>query len=334
MASITKRGPAQYQAMVRRKGYPRTIKTFETKFDAEAWARQVEGEMDRGIFVSRVEAEKTTLGEALNRYLEVYVPRLAQERRERARVRFLQRRALASRFLASIRGRDVADFIQERTAEGVGANTIRLDLATISRVFAIAATDWGMESLSNPVRKVNKPKAPSGRTRRLEGDEESRLLDTCTLPFKRVVRFALETAMRREEISSLIWANVDLKNRSVFLPKTKNGEARTVPLSPTAISILIEIDGEHAGSVFGMSYDAIGQAMQKARKAADIENLTFHDLRHEATSRLFENTDLDVMEIKFITGHRSMQMLARYSHLRTARLADRLAGARRGGNIS
>ena len=82
--------------------------------------------------------------------------------------------------------------------------------------------------------------------------------------------------------------------------------------------------------VFGMSADAITQAMEQARKLADIEDLHFHDLRHEATSRLFEDTDLDIMEIRAITGHRSLQMLARYSHLRTHRLAERLAGAKRG----
>lgn len=199
----------------------------------------------------------------------------------------------------------------------------------ISRLFEVAATDWGMESLSNPVRKVNKPKLPGGRTRRLEGEEEKKLLEHCPKSFALLVRFALETGMRREEISRLSWGNVDLKKRSAHLPKTKNGEARTIPLSPVALDILNEVSEEKEGSVFGMSPDAITQAMEKARTKAGIENLHFHDLRHEAISRLFENTDLDVMEIRAITGHKTMQMLARYTHLRTAHLADRLAGAKR-----
>jgi integrase len=138
--------------------------------------------------------------------------------------------------------------------------------------------------------------------------------------------------MRREEISRLTWDNVDMGKRSAHLPKTKNGEARTVPLSPDALEVMREVLAEEGnnGWVFCMSPDAITQAMERARNAARITNLTFHDLRHEAISRLFENTDLDVMEIKTISGHRSMQMLARYSHLRAHRLADRLAGAKRG----
>jgi hypothetical protein len=112
------------------------------------------------------------LKEALDRYILEYIPRLAQKEKETNRAKLLQKRALASRFLASIRGKDIADFMREREAEGVGANTIRLDLALISRLFEVASTDWGMESLSNPVKKVNKPKVPSGCTRRLEGEEK------------------------------------------------------------------------------------------------------------------------------------------------------------------
>jgi integrase len=296
------------------------------------WARQIENEMDRGVFVSRSEAEGTTLKEALERYKNEYVPNLSHPDSTVSRVHLLQRRALASRFLAAIRGKDIADYIREREAEGVAANTVRLDLATLSKVFELASKDWGMESLSNPVKKIHKPKIPSGRTRRLEGEEEKKLLEVCPLPFRHVVRFALETAMRREEIATLTWNNVNIEKRYAFLPKTKNDEARTVPLSPVAIEILKEIrpQGDTANSIFGMGTQAITQAMDKARKRAKIEDLRFHDLRHEAISRLFENTDLDVMEIRMISGHKTLQMLARYTHLRTARLADRLAGAKRG----
>jgi integrase len=120
-------------------------------------------------------------------------------------------------------------------------------------------------------------------------------------------------------------------------------------MSPRVIEILRELEAERCaitpkalldgppnpqkkpkGRLFDQHPDAITKAMARACKAAQIEGLHFHDLRHEATSRLFENTDLDVMEIRAITGHKTMQMLARYSHLRMDRLADRLAGKLRG----
>ncbi len=331
MAYFRKRGDKQWEARIRRKGYPNCAKTFDTKAEAEAWAREIESEMFRGVFVPRKDAERTTLNELLQRYLDDHVPTLADPKREGNRILALQQRSLALRIVATIRGQDIANFIRERQAEGVGGNTIRLDLAALSRIFNLARSDWGMESLSNPVERVSKPKVPKGRTRRLEPGELELLLDVAPPAFKLVLRFAVESAMRREEIASIREKHVNLEKKCVYLPKTKNSDERTVPLSPEAILVLNEALSLNQGvRVFGMSADAITQAMEQARKLAGIEGLHFHDLRHEATSRLFEDTDLDIMEIRAITGHRSLQMLARYSHLRTHRLAERLAGAKRG----
>jgi len=329
MATIAKRGNLQWQAKIRRKGHPEQSKTFETKSDAEAWARSVENEMDRGVFVSRKEAERVTLYEALDRYIAEYAPKLAQPEDAIFKARRLQRRPLAQKFLAAIRPKDIADFRREREAEGVAGNTIRLDFALLSKLFNHARADWGMESLSNPVQLAAKPKIARGRERRLEVGEEERLLDTAPPAFRSVIRFAIETAMRRGEIAALTWQNIDLTRGTAFLPETKNGTARTVPLSQTARSILQSLPGRE-GSVFNISEQWITRLMMAATKAAGIEDMTFHDLRHEATSRLFEMTDLDVMEIKAITGHKSLQMLSRYAHLRTVRLVRRLDGTKRG----
>ncbi len=122
---------------------------------------------------------------------------------------------------------------------------------------------------------------------------------------------------------------MDFTRHVARLRHTKNGEPRTVPLSPAAYRILSDLrddnDADRA-TVFGMTTGAITQAMDDARRRSGIEDLRFHDLRQEATSRLFENTTLDVMEIKAITGHKTMQMLARYTHLRTERLVEKLNG--------
>lgn len=332
MASIRKRGNLQWEARIRKKGIPTTCKTFETRADAEKWAREIESEMDRGVYISRSEAEQTTLHEALDRYIEEYIPRLAHSQNSIYKARLIQRHKLADKYMAAIRGKDVAAYIKEREAEGATGNTIRLDLALISRLFNVAISDWGMESLTNPVARVSRPKLPKGRERRLEDDEEERLLAVTNPEMQFIIKLALETAMRREEISTLLWSNVDLSRRTATLFVTKNGETRTAPLSPRALEILQAIKAEarpNEKRVFTQSPSAITQAMRRACKSAGITGLTFHDLRHEATSRLFENTDLDLMEIRAITGHKSLQMLARYSHLRMDRLADRLAGKRR-----
>lgn len=331
MAQISRRGTGQWRARVRRKGYPDLSKTFDIRADAEKWARMVERDMDRGSYVPSPESERVTLAEALERFTREYIePRLAHPRKEVTRAQRLGSRDLARKTLAAIRGGDLAKFIQEREAEGAGGNTIRLELAVLSRLYSWARAAWGMEGLANPVQNVIRPKLPSGRTRRLEEGEEEKLLAACVNRFRPVVLFALETAMRREEISTLTWEQVDLKNRSLHLPRTKNGEPRSVPLSPAALDLLKALPRQISGSVFGYRTDSISYAFRRACAKAGLENLHFHDLRHEATSRLFENTDLDVMEIKGITGHKSLAMLVRYSHLRAHRLADRLAGKQRG----
>lgn len=329
MASVRKRGAYQWEARIRRKGWPPQFKTFETRADAEAWAREIESEMDRGVFRSRAEAERTTLSEALDRYILEYVPRLSDPKRQADRIRYIQKRDICRMYLAAIRGKDIADFMRGREAEGCQANTIRLDLALFSRLFEVARRDWGMEGLLNPVRNVTKPKVPGGRTRRLKPGEEERLLAAASPAMQQAIKFALETAMRREEIGSLTWDRVNLSRRLAHLPRTKNGEARSVPLSPAALELLRALPRNISGSVFGLKLSSITQGMVKACAAAGIEDLRFHDLRHEAISRFFERTDLDMMEIKLISGHKTLQMLARYTHLRASRLAERLAGASR-----
>lgn len=204
----------------------------------------------------------------------------------------------------------------------------------ISHLYTVARNAWGMSYLINPVplAKTTRPRLPTGRDRRLREGEEAALLVAAAPPnLRAVIRWALATAMRAGEIAGLTWDNIDLKQRSAHLPVTKNGTARTVPLSREAVAVLKSLPRRLDDSVFGMSGNAIRLAWQRTRAAAGIEGLTFHDLRHEAISRLFENTDLDAMEIARISGHRTLSMLSRYTHLRAHRLAERLDGAPRIG---
>ena len=332
MATFRKRpgpgGRAAWQAQLIRRGHDRQYKTFDTKAEAEAWARQIEGEMDRGVFVSRAEAESTTLSEALERYALEVAPKKKDAHRDILRCRRFQQRPFARKTLAAIRGKDIAGFIQERQADGVGANMIRLDLALLSHLFNTARTAWGMESLSNPVDLVKgqRPKLPGGRDRRLVGDELPRLLAAAHVYGGEVgplITWAIETAMRRGEIAAMRWEHLDRKDRVLLIPETKNGTPRQVPLSTVALGVLDGLPKRGDGRIWGMRPDSISQAFERVCKAAGIEGLTFHDLRHEATSRLFEK-GLGLMEVASITGHKSLQMLKRYTHLKAKDLVGRL----------
>ena len=332
MASLRARpGPSGrkvWQVRIKKAGYPEMARTFTLKTAATAWAKQIEAEMDRGIFVSRVEAEATTLAEALERYALEVAPKKKDAHHDILRCRRFQQRPFARKSLAAIRGKDIAGFIQERQAEGIGANMIRLDLALLSHLFNTARTAWGMESLINPVDivKGQRPKLPGGRDRRLIDDEYQRLLSAAATyggEIGPIITWAIETAMRRGEIAGMRWEHLDRKDRVLLIPETKNGTPRQVPLSTVALQVLDGLLRRLDGRVWGMRPDSISQAFERVCKVAGIEGLTFHDLRHEATSRLFEK-GLNPMEVAAITGHKTLQMLKRYTHLKAKDLVGRL----------
>ena len=325
MATIRKRGPYQWQAQIRKAGYPQQSKTFESRAEAEAWARALESEMDRGVFVSRAQAEQTTLGEALERYLREVTPTKKGAQHEERKIRRWQARDLARRPLASIRGADLAEFRDQRLAEGRSPSTVIHDLNVISHLFTVATKDWGMESLRNPVSYIRKPKRSQGRDRRLKGDEENRLLEAADSPYREVIALAIETAMRAGELRTLKWSNIDLEKRTAMLPDTKNGERRLVPLSSRAVEVLEGLAAQATGDDLfpDMSTANLSYRFRTLCRQQGVAGLRFHDLRHEATSRLFE-LGLNPMEVAAITGHKTLAMLKRYTHLRAEDLAAKL----------
>lgn len=239
--------------------------------------------------------------------------------------------------------------------------TVLRRLAVLSHVFTIARKEWGMEGLLNPVELIRKPQVSNARTRRIStqapspadapsterrrGDEIERILAaTGSDILPAIVRLAIETAMRRGEIVSLCWEHVDLKRRVAHLPSTKNGNSRDVPLSSKAVAALESVHGEtgiKAGKVFDVREDTVTQAFDRALKRARaiyldeckrageesdgryLTDLRFHDLRHEATSRLADIFPLH--ELTKITAHKDTRMLMRYYHPRAEDIAKKIS---------
>lgn len=330
MASITRRGDRQWQVKVRRRQWSASA-TFETKARAEMWARQVEGAIDARRFnPGSLEADRVSLHSALERYLQERVPLKSGVKQNTGIVRAWQRTKLSALPLSAIRGSDISEW-RDQKSKVVGPQTVVHHLNLLSNLFNVAASDWGMESLLNPVSRVSKPALPSGRNRRLTKQEEDRLLKACDASLSGwlgpMVRIALETAMRQGELVDLTWSDIDLMKRVALLRQTKNGTARTVPLSARALEVLQALPNKAGmkGKLFEIKVGrAVAHAFAKACEAAAIEDLHFHDLRHEATSRLFERTDLRDIEIAGITGHKTMEMLKRYAYLRAVDLVERL----------
>lgn len=357
MATFQQREGGRWQVKIRRNGYPVQSRTFARKADAEAWARQTESEIDRGVFVSRAEAERTTLSEALERYEMEVTPRKKGAEQEKYRIRALLELPLARRTLAGVRGVEVARLRDDELARGLAPSTVVKHLALLSHLFETARKEWGIE-VDNPVRKISKPKIDNARERRLSEEEMRYLLAALDDPgvsvktrrgnrrnewTPTIVRWAIETAMRQGEILSLDWRNVDLDKRTARLPETKNGTSRTVPLSSAAVSLIrpaSNVQRLRKGKVFPTTASALKQSFARAvargrreylkDRALEgenlapgfLEDLTFHDLRHEATSRLAER--LQLHELMRVTGHKDTRMLSRYYHPRAEDLAKKL----------
>lgn len=342
MATIAKRGPYQWRAQVRKRGFPERSKTFETKAEAEAWARMIESEMARGVWLDRSEAESTTLRELLDRYEREVSPRKRSFEREVSFLNTWRQTDLAVRMVARIRGSDVAALRDRWLRELAPASVLRR-LQVLSHVFNTARKEWGMESLANPVELITKPTPANERERRVSPEElESIIAATQSRFLPAMLRIAVQSAVRRGELVGLCWEHVYLNGDAphLHLPMTKNGESRNVPLLPEVVEaiqwwrkvVITESGAEAAqqGRVFPIRADAVTRAFGRARdraredyeqvcreagKPADanfLRDLTFHDARHEATAQFA--TLVDGTDLAKITGHKDPRMLMRYYH--------------------
>lgn len=201
-------------------------------------------------------------------------------------------------------------------------------MALLSNFFELARIEFGICHIANPCLDVRKPKLPPGRDRRLTTREERRILRYALAhenrEFHAIIQIALATAMRQGEILNLKWEHINLNTRVAHLPETKNGSKRDVPLSLLATQVLRKLGPKTSGQVFTYTSAGLKSTWRVMRIRLGIQDLHFHDLRHEATSRLFEMGTLDVMEVAAITGHKSLAMLKRYTHLRATRLVKKL----------
>jgi integrase len=332
-----------WQAQIKRKGFPLQVKTFRTKAEATHWATVTESEMIRGVFVQRAESERTTLAEVLSRYVTEVLPGKRSRQQVQSAASIVSKH-LGVYSLAALSPAVIAKYRDARLSKGLSGQTVMHELSLISRVLNLAIKEWGIPLPVNPVLQIKMPEPSAARDRRLVDDEEERLLAACAEArntwLRPVVIFAIETAMRAGEMLEtrelnkktgqrekktigLQWSDVDMKKRTAHLPKTKNGDARTVPLSSRAVSTLEALPRNLDGRVFGTIYDTLHQSYVLSCKRAGISDLRFHDLRHEATSRLFEK-GFNPMEVSAITGHKTLQMLKRYTHLRAEDLAKRM----------
>ncbi|OQS31721.1 site-specific integrase [Chromobacterium haemolyticum] len=282
-----------------------------------------------------VPTQKSPLRDILNFYVESISIQKRGYKAEVYRIKALAEH-LGELTLSEITPIQVAAYRDKRLAtpnprtpeKTLATSTVKLELMLLSHVFSTAATEWGMDWLSNPVLKIRKPKASPGRSRRMTPTEERMVLRAAyrysNPEFYAIVVLALETAMRQGEILSLRWENINWTKRTALLPFTKNNDIREVPLSRKAYDIFDRfLVKKPDGRIFRYTSSGIKSSWRNFIQNLGIEDLHFHDLRGCCISSLLER-GLNTIEVATISGHRSMAMLKRYSHLYSHLLVPKL----------
>ena len=326
MATLRKRSNGHWQARVRKANQSIT-KTFINKVDAERWAKQIEVEIQKGSYTNLMLAERTTFAEIIERYIAEVLPTMRGGKADYIRLKALARRPIAKLNMVSLTPQKIAQHRDERLKQIAPATVIR-ELSYFSSIITFARKEWGI-NINNPVSLVSKPKNPQGRSRILDATETNALFEALKPTGRRsiwilpLVKFALETAMRRSELLGLRWEHIDLGRRTIFLQLTKNGTSRTVPLSTHAIQILTDMPRSLDGRVFPVTHEVVSQAFNRARRQARVQDIRFHDLRHMAITRLAEKLP-NLIELSAVSGHKSLAMLKRYYHPKASELAKKL----------
>lgn len=323
-----------FQLRVRRKGARVQFITFDTREQAEQARLKIESELSVSIIRDYASAAQTTLRDIMVRYRDEVVPAHKGADIERNRInRILRDEAFVDKKLAALCTEDLQDFIADRLTE-VAPATVDRDLDVLSQVIRYAADVWKIAAAESPFVGLRRPKYFNERDRRLRSDEEWRLLDaaradenTYVLP---AIILALETAARRGELLSIRKCDVFLQERYAYLSDTKNGRPRKIPLTERAMRVceaLMAECCEEDEPLLKLSANALKIAFfRRVVPVSGVGDIHFHDLRHEAISRLAESGHFQLIELQAISGHRDTRMLLRYAHLCCGNLAQKMDG--------
>lgn len=303
----------------------RKSKTRDTKAEAKAWAAQMEVE-----FAQMIEGVSTTLkfSDVFSRYADEISETKKGAQWEIVRLKMFARFPIAGIRVVDLKREDFERYIAERL-ESVKPSSVNRELNLMSHCLT-QARRWRLMS-HNPMDDLKRPKNPPHRDRRVFDNEIQAILIALnysdevdvTQQQQRVAvafLFAIETAMRAGEICSLQVKNIDLVKRTAYLPDTKNGHARWVALSTEAVRLLSRLQPfSEGGELFGLASGVLSTLFKKAVGRAGVEELTFHDTRHEAITRLANK--LDVLDLARMVGHRDIKQLMTYYNKSAADLA-------------
>lgn len=329
MASIKQTGPRSWRVLVRRKGHPQVCRTFKTEKDAKAFAKRAEAEIAAGRTIAKG-------GLTVARAVEAF-----RELREQGRrpVKPTSNEEYMLRHLADPDGigavdvdrltpQKLAEWCRLRADDGAGPYTVGMEVSKLATVLKYAAISLHVPmpdavGAARPLLEYSGLIGPGkARERRPTREELARVLDQLSPQMGDVVLFAIATAMRRAEICRIQWTDVDEARRLVLIrdrkhPKRTKGNHQWVPLIDRAgIDAWAILQRQPAGErIFPLSPEFLSDSFAAACKAAGVTDLHFHDMRHEATSRMFE-AGMTIEQVAIVTGHQDWRNLKRYANLK------------------
>ncbi|MDR6642747.1 integrase [Luteibacter sp. 1214] len=313
--------------------------TFDRKQHAQEWMRRREAELDKMRARGQLGSAKDTLGDLVRWYRDTIGPTAGWGRTKAADLERIQRYPIANRPAVALTSQDFVDHVMSRRVEGAAAATAGNDLVWFGQVLRSAGHSRNipisLEPLSAARHELSARKVvvkSAWRDRRLTADEDKKLIAhfstpdvRASIPMLDIYQFALATARRQEEITRLRWDDLEREKGIGWLndvkhPTRKKGNRKAFRMLQGAWAI---VERQPRGElVFPYDGRSIGAAFRRACKVLGIENLHFHDLRHEATSRLFER-GYQIHEVAQFTLHQSWQTLRRYAQLRPEDLPER-----------
>lgn len=329
MASITKVG-SSWRALIRRKGHKPLCKTFKVKAQAEAWARQREAEIDRGEIVA--EPGILRISEVINAYRELRdkARPIADTSNEHYMLKHLDE-GLGDKRAGSLSPQDLVDYCSMRKEEGAGPYTCNMEISKLGTVIRYAAAVLKV-SLPDAVGQARPLLTHLGligaggkRERRTNEDELPRIVEHLRENYggryADAVEFAVLTAMRRGEVCRIVWPDVDEKKKLVMIrdrkhPRKKLGNDEWVPLLGDAYQLLKRQEKKADDDrIFPVHPQTLSKYFKETCKALGIPDLHLHDLRHEGTSKLFEQ-GYEIQQVALVTGHKDWRHLKRYTNLK------------------
>lgn len=348
MASLVKLPSGNWRVQLRHR-QKSVSKTFKLKSQALRWATEQQDRVERGQTPStRDTVRNDTIGELIQMHLDdmADVGKAAQRSKEHALLRLQDDRDIGRVKVAHLTRERVIEFGRRRAKEGAGPSTLSIDLSFIGTVFEHASAVYGYKVPTEDLRLGRAALVRLGlvgnateRDRRPTDDELNRILaffrfrPQYLIPMERIVKFAVATAMRQDEITRILVDDFDRNAGTVLIrqrkhPRDKATNNQVIPLVADTGFDAVAIINEQLewvspkGAIFPYCGRSVGAAFHRACVTLQIEDLHFHDLRHEGISRLFE-ADWNIPDVATVSGHRDWKMLQRYTHLRPSYIASR-----------